>query len=82
LCLSLNNTFASGRGEQRTLRGLFAHKSINAEFNLWAETQLRHDESHQTMNQTLNRFGLIRKLSSQHEVGKANGHLLGFIDLG
>jgi hypothetical protein len=69
LCLPVQNTFAFERSEQRTWLGLFANKSINSEFNLWAETQLRHDESHQTMNQTLNRFGLIKKLSSQNEVG-------------
>ena len=69
LILISHKAYSIDRSEQRTWLGLFANKSIHSEFNLWAETQLRHDDSHQTMNQTLNRFGLIRKLSGQHEVG-------------
>ncbi len=61
--------FADMRNEQRTWLGLFAQKKINSNLNLWAETQLRHDETHQTMNQVLNRFGLLRPLNSNHELG-------------
>ncbi len=61
--------FADMRNEQRTWLGLFAQKKINSNLNLWAETQLRHDETHQTMNQVLNRFGLIKPISDRHEVG-------------
>jgi Protein of unknown function (DUF2490) len=62
-------TLADTRSEQRTWLGLFANKKITSDFNFWAETQLRHDESHQTMNQVLNRFGLLRPLNAHHEIG-------------
>jgi len=66
---SIGKTFATERSEQRIWLGLVAKKKITEHYNLWAETQLRYDETHQTMNQTLNRFGLLRSLNEHHEVG-------------
>lgn len=66
---SVTQAFATERAEQRTWLGLFAKKKITENYDLWAETQLRHDESHQTMNQTLNRFGLLRSINKHHEIG-------------
>lgn len=66
---SIAHAFAVERAEQRVWLGLFAKKKITEHYDLWAETQLRHDETHQTMNQTLNRFGLLRNLDEHHEVG-------------
>ena len=67
--LSVSQAFADQRDEQRVWLGIFAKKKITENYDLWAETQLRHDETHQTMNQTLNRFGLLRSLNEHHEVG-------------
>ena len=69
LILTYSPTFADIRNEQRTWLGLFAQKKLTTSLNLWAESQLRHDESHQTMNQVLNRFGLLKPLSPNHEIG-------------
>ncbi len=69
LILIQSPSFADMRNEQRTWLGLFAQKKITSNLNLWAETQLRHDETHQTMNQVLNRFGLIKPISENHEIG-------------
>jgi hypothetical protein len=55
---SVSEVFAFTKEEQRTWLGIFARKEITSELDFWAETQLRHDETHQTMNQTLNRFGV------------------------
>ena len=66
---SQNETFADSREEQRTWLGLLIRKKITSDYDLWAETQLRHDESNQTMNQTLNRFGVLKNLNEHHEVG-------------
>ena len=68
-CFYLGQTFARESSEQRVWLGLFAKKKMTEHFDLWVETQLRHDENHQTMNQTLNRFGLLRGLNDNHEVG-------------
>jgi hypothetical protein len=67
--LSVDQVFPAEREEQRIWLGLVAKKKITEHYNLWAETQLRYDETHQTMNQTLNRFGLLRSLNEHHEVG-------------
>jgi len=67
--VSISKTFADSREEQRTWLGLFMRKKMTTDYDLWAETQLRHDESHQTMNQTLNRFGVLKNLSEHHEIG-------------
>ena len=67
--VSISQTYADSRAEQRTWLGLFMRKKITTEYDLWAETQLRHDESNQTMNQTLNRFGVLKNLNEHHEVG-------------
>src|SRR5687768_6147989 len=61
--------FAESRTEQRVWFGLFGRKTIATNYDLWAEVQLRHDETHQTMNQTLNRFGVLKTLSKEHEIG-------------
>jgi len=55
--------------EQRTWLGLFGKKALSEKNTLWAEAQLRHDVTNQTMNQTLNRFGVLRTLSPKHEAG-------------
>jgi hypothetical protein len=60
---------AEHRDEHRTWLGIFARKNIAPNYDVWAETQLRHDETNQTMNQTLNRFGPLKTLSEHHEVG-------------
>jgi hypothetical protein len=67
--LSIHQTFAETKEEQRTWFGLFMRKKITTDYDLWAETQLRHDEAHQTMNQTLNRFGILKNLNEHHELG-------------
>lgn len=61
--------YAETNNENRIWFGLFGKKNITSHYDLWAETQLRHDETNQTMNQTLNRFGVLRSLNSNHEVG-------------
>jgi hypothetical protein len=45
---SIAQAFAVERAEQRVWLGLFAKKKITEHYDLWAETQLRHDETHQT----------------------------------
>lgn len=66
---SIAQAYGIERAEQRIWLGLFATKKITEHYVISAETQLRYDEAHQTMNQTLNRFGLLRSLDEHHEVG-------------
>ena len=66
---SVSEVFAFTKEEQRTWLGIFARKKITSELDFWAETQLRHDETHQTMNQTLNRFGILKNIDDHHEIG-------------
>jgi hypothetical protein len=49
--------------------GLLHKKSLTADNFLWVEAQLRYDFSTPTMQQTLYRFGGLRKLNENHEVG-------------
>jgi len=55
--------------DQRTWLGFFGRKNIAQKYDLWMEVQLRHDEGQQTMNQTLNRFGFLKNLYSDQEIG-------------
>ena len=63
-----NSTFSEVREEQRTWLGIFARKEMT-HTDLWMESQLRRDDENQTMLQTLNRFGVLKNLSLEHEIG-------------
>jgi hypothetical protein len=62
-------SMAETKEEQRVWFGMFGRKEVAPNYDLWAEFQLRHDETNQTMAQTLNRFGVLRKINEQHEFG-------------
>ncbi len=64
-----SNVFAKSKDEQRIWLGIFAKKNLATHYDFWAEAQLRHDETNQTMNQTLNRFGILKSLDENHEIG-------------
>ena len=64
-----HQSFARTTEEQRTWLGLFGRKKITQHYDLWVEAQLRHDETRQTMNQTLNRFGILRNIYLNQEIG-------------
>lgn len=49
--------------------GFFLKKDLAPSYSLWTEMQLRYDISDSTMEQTLLRFGLLKKISAQHELG-------------
>ena len=63
------NSIAETKDEQRVWLGLFGIKELSSSYDLWVETQLRHDETNHTMAQTLNRFGVLRKVDEHHEFG-------------
>jgi hypothetical protein len=59
----------------RTWLGIMGKKNIQDKTNIWIETQLRHNESNQTMQQTLNRFGLLQTVNEHHELGLLMGYI-------
>ncbi len=67
--ISVSQAFGDVRSEQRLWLGVFSKKKITENYLFWAEAQLRYDQTHQTMNQTMNRFGLLRNLNQNHEIG-------------
>jgi hypothetical protein len=73
LCLlilsSTQELFAQAKEENRIWLGLLGRKNINSHLDFWAEAQLRHNENDQTMTQTLNRFGVLKKLNENNEIG-------------
>jgi hypothetical protein len=69
LILLAVNSFAETKDEQRVWLGIFGRKELSSNYDLWAETQLRHDETNQTMAQILNRFGVLRNMNEHHEFG-------------
>jgi hypothetical protein len=58
--------------------GLIHKKAIHEDYSLWGETQLRYDLESGGMQQTLFRFGPIKRLNDKHEVAL----LYGFIQTG
>lgn len=64
--------------KSRTWFGLFAKKSMNEAISSWQEVQLRYDLNQGQMQQTLMRFGLLKKLNEKHEAGL----LMAFIQSG
>ena len=49
--------------------GTFTKKDLSEKYSFWAETQLRYSIEDGGTNQLLYRFGLLRTLNNEHEIG-------------
>jgi hypothetical protein len=71
----ISSTLAS-KDENKAWLGLMGKKPIyDGQYALWHELQLRYDFERGEMGQFLVRFGLLRPINEQHELGVLMGHI-------
>jgi hypothetical protein len=71
----IQNLSAETFSKKRIWYGMFGKKEIGLSQFLFHEVQLRYDLDTPTMQQTLFRFGLLRKIGDNHEIGLLGGHI-------
>ena len=76
--LTFGNSSWADTVDSRTWFGLFAKKPLSEEITSWQEVQFRYDLNQGQMQQTLVRFGLLKKLNESHEAGV----LMAFVQTG
>lgn len=78
LCLVIFFLFSSNSyaisPEDRTWVGLFFKKPSKS-FDIWGETQLRYNLETSHTQQVLNRFGLLKSINTNHELGILFAHV-------
>jgi len=64
--------------QNRAWLGLLGKKTLTQDYSLWSEAQLRYDLEVGGMQQTLFRFGPLKQINENHEIGL----LMAFVQTG
>lgn len=59
----------------KTWVGVFTKKNLDQEYSVWQEVQFRYALNEGSMQQTLVRFGFLKKIDEHHEVGAIMGYV-------
>jgi hypothetical protein len=62
----------------KTWVGVFTKKNLDQDYSVWQEAQFRYAFNEGSMQQTLLRFGLLKKIDEHHEMGA----IMGFVQTG